>query len=415
MTDVRRGQTWGVWLSWVRTLYTGYLASVMATGIVSVALLLNHVTALSAILLGVACVLLVYLVGVYVLRLALYPQAVRRDVTDPTTVFGYYTFVAGVGVVATRFSLGDWTVVPAILTLIAAAAWLILTYWTFAMLTFTNDRPIERAVNGSWLIAIVGTESLAITWVLLIRVQPQLAATLQLVAYMFWTFGVLLYIIFIAFIMYRFFFTHIRPTDLSPPYWINMGAMAITTVAGARLYQLPHPDAFLAPLQSFVLGFTVMMWAWGTWWIPLLIIIGIWKYGISGQPLRYAPPLWSIVFPLGMYATAVQLLSTIPGLDFLRWFGAPCTWIAFGAWVLTAAGWLWSAASAIRHGGDEAQPAAAQAAIGQEQPGPPPRYHAAASPDDGTTTHDGEQGASRAESPGSPAADAHHGVRDTVS
>ena len=356
-----------VWLAWVKTLYTGYLACVMATGIVSVALLLSHMTVLSDILWVVACVLLLFMVGVYVLRIVLYPREFREDVTDATKVFGYYTFVAGVGVVATRFSLGSWTLVPAILTLIAAAAWVTLTYWTFAMLTFANDRPIDHAVNGSWLIAIVGTESLAITWVLLIGVRPQLAATLQLVAYMFWTFGVLLYIIFIAFIMYRFFFTHIRPSDLSPPYWINMGAMAITTVAGVRLYQLAHPDAFLAPLKPYVLGFTVMMWAWGTWWIPLLIIIGIWKYGIAKQPLRYMPPLWSIVFPLGMYATAVQLLSNVPGLGFLTWIGPICTWIAFIAWVLTAAGWVWSAVTTARGSGGAGPALLAPGASGQPQ------------------------------------------------
>jgi tellurite resistance protein TehA-like permease len=354
------------WLAWVKTLYTGYLASVMATGIVSVALLLDRMTGLSIALWVISCVLLLFMTAVYVLRAALYPREVRQDFTNATTVFGYYTFVAGVGVVATRFSLGNWTIVPAILTLIAAAAWLLLTYWAFAALTFINDRPIDQAVNGSWLIAIVGTESLAITWVLLINVRPELAATLQLVAYMFWTFGVLLYIIFIAFIMYRFFFTHIRPTDLSPPYWINMGAMAITTVAGVRLYQLPHPDIFLQPLRPYVLGFTVMMWAWGTWWIPLLLIIGVWKYGISRQPLRYAPPLWSIVFPLGMYATAVQLLSKVPGLGFLTWLGTPCTWIAFCAWALTAAGWLWSAFSAATSSGG-AQPAPAMQGTGVQQ------------------------------------------------
>lgn len=353
------------WLDWVKSLYTGYLACVMATGIVSIALFLTHVTVLSVALWVIACVLLVFMTAVYLLRWILYPHEVAKNFNDPTTVFGYFTFVAAVGVVATRFSLSGWTVVPGILTLIAAAAWLSLTYWAFAMLIFTNDRPIQEAVNGSWLIAIVGTESLAITWVLLISVRPELANVLQLVAYMFWTFGVLLYLIFIAFIMYRFFFTHVRPTDLSPPYWINMGAMAITTVAGARLYLLVHPDAFLAPLKSYILGFTVMMWAWGTWWIPLLIIIGIWKYVISKQPLMYAPPLWSIIFPLGMYATAVQLLTKIPGLGFLIGIGPAATWIAFGAWALTGAGWIWSVLSATRRTGGarpaEVGPAPSQA------------------------------------------------------
>jgi tellurite resistance protein TehA-like permease len=320
----------------------------MASGIVSTALLLDHMAALSNVILVVACALLVILTAIYLLRLALYPPAMARDLRDPTTVFGYFTFVAAVGVVATRLSLGGLTVVPAILTLIATAAWLLLTYWTFSMLLFTSEQPIEKAVNGAWLIAIVGTESLSITWVLLITLEPQAAAPLQLVSYLFWAFGILLYLIFITFIMYRFFFTHVRPADLTPPYWINMGAMAITTVAGARLVELPHPSTFLALLQPFVEGFTIMMWAWGTWWIPLLVIIGIWKYGISRQPLSYAPALWSIVFPLGMYSTAVQLLTKIPGLQFLSAIVAFTVWVAVAAWALVALGWLSTIVSATR-------------------------------------------------------------------
>jgi tellurite resistance protein TehA-like permease len=328
------------WLEWVRQLYTGYMASVMATGIVSTALFLYRVNPLSLWLLVVACVLLIFFFLIYLLRAVLYPAEVKNDLRDPTRVFGYFTAVAGVGVVATRLSLGGLAVIPAILTLIATAIWFCLIYWSFSTLLFINEQPIEKAINGSWLIAIVGTESLAITWVLLIPLEPQASAPFQLISYMFWAFGILLYLIFIAFIMYRFFFTRVLPTDLTPPYWINMGAMAITTVAGARLVEQAHPDAFLVPLLPFVQGFTIMMWAWGTWWIPLLLIIGVWKYGISRQPLTYAPPLWSIVFPLGMYSTAIQLLSRIAGLGFLSSIVAPTVWIAFGAWVLTALGWL---------------------------------------------------------------------------
>ena len=64
--------------------------------------------------------------------------------------------------------------------------------------------------------------------------------------------------------------------------------------------------------------------------------------------MRYHPSLWSVVFPLGMYATAVQLLTHIPGLEFLAAIGPACTWVAFAAWALVALGWLWSAFSATR-------------------------------------------------------------------
>ncbi len=335
-------------MEWVRTLYTGYFACVMATGIVSVALLYSRAQTLSLALWAIGCVLLVYLIVVYVTRVARFPQNVWRDFLNPATAFGFFTFIAAVGVLATRFALGGWTTVPGVLTVVAAIAWFVMTYWTFAMLIFTNERPVEQALNGSWLITIVATEALANTWVLLTNVRPEQRATLQLLAYAFWTFGVLLYLIFVTLIMYRFFFLRVKHGDLSPPYWINMGAMAITTVAGVRLLDVADPTALLITLRPYIAGFTVMMWAWGTWWIPLLLIMGFWKYVISREPVRYQPPLWSIVFPLGMYATAIQLLTHIPGLEFLAVIGPACAWIAFIAWALVALGWLWSAGATIR-------------------------------------------------------------------
>jgi hypothetical protein len=43
------------------------------------------------------------------------------------------------------------------------------------------------------------------------------------------------YILFIALIIYRWIFISMEPAKRTPPYWINMGALAITTLAGARL------------------------------------------------------------------------------------------------------------------------------------------------------------------------------------
>ncbi len=338
----------GIWLRWVRTLYPGYFASVMATGIVSIALLLTGAFTLSIVLWAAGFLLLAFFVVVYALRGLLYASEVRQDAFDPSKVFGFFTVIAALGVLATRSDLGGWTLVPSVLTLLAVALWCALTYWTFAMLLFTNTRPIERSVNGSWLIAIVATESLAITWVLLAPIQPAQRPLLQLLAFSFWTFGMLLYLIFIALIVYRFFFHAVQPSDLSPPYWINMGAMAITTVAGARLLGVREPSLFLTTLRPYVEGFTVMMWAWGTWWIPLLVIMGVWKYLVRREPVRYHPALWSIVFPLGMYATALHLLSHLPGLTFLAAIAPACSWIAFAAWVLVAAGWGLSVMLALR-------------------------------------------------------------------
>ena len=377
------------WLEWVRTLYPGYFACVMATGIVSVALLLTKALTLSLALWALASALLLFLAVVYALRLLRFPRDMRRDFRDPATAFGFFTFIAAVGVMSARFALGGWTIVPDALTIIAAIAWFILTYWTFAMLLITNERPIDQALNGSWLIAIVATESLAITWALVTKIEPGQRAALQFLAYTFWTFGVLLYLIFITLIMYRFFFLRVRPDDLKPPYWINMGAMAITTVAGVRLLDVAQPTTLIVTLRPYIEGFTVMMWAWGTWWIPLLIIIGIWKYGFAREPLRYHPSLWSVVFPLGMYATAVQLLTHIPGLEFLAAIGPASTWVAFVVWALVALGWLWSTFSATRaalSGRADATQAAQAASAGALASGaPPPADHPSEQSESGQT------------------------------
>ena len=51
----------------------------------------------------------------------------------------------------------------------------------------------------------------------------------------FWLGGGMLYIWIISLIFYRYTFFPFSPSDLTPPYWINMGAMAISTLAGTLL------------------------------------------------------------------------------------------------------------------------------------------------------------------------------------
>src|SRR3546814_2537032 len=62
--------------------------------------------------------------------------------------------------------------------------------------------------------------------------------------------------------------------DLTPPYWINMGAVAISTLAGARLLSQSALSPIVGDLTSFVAGLTLFFWAIGTWWIPMLVALG---------------------------------------------------------------------------------------------------------------------------------------------
>jgi tellurite resistance protein TehA-like permease len=91
-------------------------------------------------------------------------------------------------------------------------------------------------------------------------------------------------------------------------------------------------------MRPFIDGVTLIMWAWATWWIPLLVLFGVWKHVVRRAPLHYTPMLWSLVFPLGMYALASLRLSLAADFAPLRLISAAMVWVAFAAWALTAAG-----------------------------------------------------------------------------
>src|SRR5262252_2948875 len=136
--------------------------------------------------------------------------------------------------------------------------------------------------------------------------------------HMFWGIGLALYGIYIALFAYRIFFFAVVPDDLTPILWVVMGAAAISTNAGADLILNGSGVAFLTSMRPVVGGVTLIMWAWATWWIPLLVLFGIWKHLLRRVPLAYTPMLWGLVFPLGMYSLASFRLALAADFPALR-------------------------------------------------------------------------------------------------
>ena len=66
--------------------------------------------------------------------------------------------------------------------------------------------------------------------------------------------GAMLYLTIITLIFYRFTFLTLTVDQLTPPYWINMGAVAITTLAGASLLLQADRWPFLVMLRPFLTG-----------------------------------------------------------------------------------------------------------------------------------------------------------------
>ena len=56
--------------------------------------------------------------------------------------------------------------------------------------------------------------------------------------------------------------------------WINMGAMAIATLAGVSLVHEANRLPLLTELLPFLKGVTLLFWTTATWWIPLLLALG---------------------------------------------------------------------------------------------------------------------------------------------
>src|SRR6516165_2941256 len=104
---------------------------------------------------------------------------------------------------------------------------------------------------------------------------------------MLWGVGLGLYAIFVALFSYRIFFFEVGPDDITPLLWVVMGAAAISTNAGSTLILTDSGMPFLHSMRPFIDGVTLIMWAWATWWIPLLLLFGIWKHGVCRVPLTY--------------------------------------------------------------------------------------------------------------------------------
>jgi tellurite resistance protein TehA-like permease len=334
------------WLDRIATLYPGYFALVMATGIIANAMLFEGQRGISDALLTINLAAYALLAAMTLVRIACFPAAVWRDLTDPRLVFAFFTIVAATDVVGVGLSLRGFATLALTMWIGALAVWLALIYLSFVVLIVVNGAARADIIFGGWLIAIVATEAIAIHGLV---IAPGLGAAAPLVVlfgHMLWGVGLALYAIFIVLFAQRVFLSDVRPHDLTPTLWVVMGAAAIGTNAGTLLIAGDPVLPFLRTMQPFVDGVTLILWAWATWWIPLLVAFGIWTHGVHRLPLTYTPLFWSMVFPLGMYALASLRLSHVAGIAALTALSRVMVWIALAAWVLTSLG---LAAASWRH------------------------------------------------------------------
>ena len=94
----------------------------------------------------------------------------------------------------------------------------------------------------------------------------------------------------------------------------------------------------LTELVPFIKGMTLLFWSTATWWVPMLIILGVWRHIYRRFPLRYDPLYWGAVFPLGMYTACTYRLTQVMHADLLKWIPFVFICIALAAWAVTLIG-----------------------------------------------------------------------------
>jgi len=324
----------------VRTLFPGYFAMVMATGIVAVGAAQQDISVVPEALYAIAAATYVLLVVLTAVRAVRYPRLLVADVTSHTKGFAFLTIVAATNVLGSAsVVIHGWSGLAWVLWWAGVVLWAVLIYTAIISVILRGPKPeLGKGLNGTWFLLTVATESVVVLGAILYADHPTDILAFGCIAA--FVLGIVLYLIVMTMVFLRWTFQDLEPTEAEPPSWIAAGAVAITVLAGSNLLGVRAISVRIDRLAPFIEGMVVLAWATATFWFPVMVAIGVWRHVISKVPLRYHPSYWSLVFPLGMYGAATFRMRAVIELQSLAWVPKAALAAALVAWTAAFLGLL---------------------------------------------------------------------------
>jgi tellurite resistance protein TehA-like permease len=287
----------------------------MGTGIVSIGLALDGWIALSRVLLAIAVVLWVGIAGVFARRAVSERQRWLEELRSPAAL----TTVAGTAVLGARLTQ--------LAGVRAAEPFLVVTLCAWIVMVPSVLRHWSTPTVGVSFVLTVATQSVAVLGALVAIDRP--AASLGVAALIPLVLGAVAYLVVLA---------EADPRQLlvgRGDHWIAGGALAITTLACARIAEALRLDGTLPALQPALRDATVVLWVVAAAWLPVLVLCEL-----LWPRLEYETRRWSTVFPTGMYAVSSLAAGSVTGVRALTAFGRVWIWIAFTVWTVVFVGML---------------------------------------------------------------------------